>query len=377
MPIQLISLGSAPDDGTGTSLHAGGAIINENFLLLRDMISGVISGFDLQGGWDASTNTPALESGVGTTGHAYMVTVAGGTELDGVSDWQVGESLVFAGDAWVRTLTVGIPVSEKGAANGVPTLDAGAVVPLAQVPTIPVAKGGTGRATLTTGSYLRGAGTGEVALRTAAETLEDIGAAALADVVSLAAGEVIPLTSADNLNSIAESGLYGWWNDIPANAPYGRAFLLNLTGELVGQNTQVVFPADWDWGLRGEIRYRYDDTSGMGWSLWVRVYDQTTHYYTILGGTGTLNLNCDARANAKTATLTGNITFTTSNLGSGRGVTVKIINGATERTMSFPAAWRFVGAKPSSIAPNKIGILTLLSDGAMDSNVVAAYAEEE
>lgn len=310
MPIQLISLGSAPDDGTGTSLHAGGAIINENFLLLRDMISGVISGFDLQGGWDASTNTPALESGVGTTGHAYMVTVAGGTELDGVSDWQVGESLVFAGDAWVRTLTVGIPVSEKGAANGVPTLDAGAVVPLAQVPTIPVAKGGTGRATLTTGSYLRGAGTGEVALRTAAETLEDIGAALASAVVNLVGVQSITGVKTFTVEVIA--------------------------------NTQI------------------RTTPGAN-----------------LGTTGTLNLDMAGATLRSTGVLTGNIVLTANARLAGRSVTLRILNGATERTLSFPAGWKFVGAKPESIAVSKVGILTLTAFGTTEADIVAAYAEEE
>lgn len=43
--------------------------------------------------------------------------------------------------------------------------------------TLGVANGGTGRATLTSGSYLVGNGTGAVTLRTAAQVLSDIEAA--------------------------------------------------------------------------------------------------------------------------------------------------------------------------------------------------------
>lgn len=43
--------------------------------------------------------------------------------------------------------------------------------------TLGVANGGTGRATLTSGSYLVGNGTGAVTLRTAAQVLSNIGAA--------------------------------------------------------------------------------------------------------------------------------------------------------------------------------------------------------
>ena len=34
---------------------------------------------------------PTLASGVGTQGHYYIVSVAGTTNLDGVTDWQVGD----------------------------------------------------------------------------------------------------------------------------------------------------------------------------------------------------------------------------------------------------------------------------------------------
>jgi hypothetical protein len=54
------------------------------------------------GTWNASTNTPALASGVGNSGHYYVVSVAGSTALDGISDWQPGDWVIFNGTAWQK-----------------------------------------------------------------------------------------------------------------------------------------------------------------------------------------------------------------------------------------------------------------------------------
>lgn len=61
--------------------------------------------FDVQGNWDASTNTPSLASGVnGTsaTNPLYIVNVAGSTTLDGISSWDVGDWVYFANGAWQK-----------------------------------------------------------------------------------------------------------------------------------------------------------------------------------------------------------------------------------------------------------------------------------
>ena len=53
-----------------------------------------------QGTWNASANTPTLASGAGTKGHYYKVSVAGTAAIDGNSQWNVGDIIIFDGAAW-------------------------------------------------------------------------------------------------------------------------------------------------------------------------------------------------------------------------------------------------------------------------------------
>lgn len=62
----------------------------------------VAGGLNYQGTWNASTNTPTLASSTGTNGYYYVVGVAGSTNLDGITDWQAGDWLVFNGTVWQK-----------------------------------------------------------------------------------------------------------------------------------------------------------------------------------------------------------------------------------------------------------------------------------
>jgi hypothetical protein len=53
------------------------------------------SGLTYLGAWDALNNIPNLTSGVGTGGSYYIVSIAGTTNLDGITDWQVGDWAIF------------------------------------------------------------------------------------------------------------------------------------------------------------------------------------------------------------------------------------------------------------------------------------------
>jgi hypothetical protein len=65
-------------------------------------ISNPIGALNYKGTWNATTNSPALASGVGTKGDYYVVGTAGTTTLDGISNWGVGDWAAFNGTAWQR-----------------------------------------------------------------------------------------------------------------------------------------------------------------------------------------------------------------------------------------------------------------------------------
>jgi hypothetical protein len=76
------------------SLDSGGTVP------LSQIPASIQGGLIYQGTWNASTNTPTLTSSVGTKGHYYVVSVAGTTNLNGITDWNVGDLAIFNGSVW-------------------------------------------------------------------------------------------------------------------------------------------------------------------------------------------------------------------------------------------------------------------------------------
>ena len=76
------------------TLDSGGKVPVSQIPALGDL--------NYQGTWNASTNTPTLTSSTGTKGYYYVVSVAGSTNLDGITDWQVGDWAVFNGSIWQK-----------------------------------------------------------------------------------------------------------------------------------------------------------------------------------------------------------------------------------------------------------------------------------
>jgi len=63
---------------------------------------GGVGAVTYKGTWDAATNTPTLASGTGTQGDYYVVNVPGSTNLDGITDWAVGDWSIFNGTVWEK-----------------------------------------------------------------------------------------------------------------------------------------------------------------------------------------------------------------------------------------------------------------------------------
>lgn len=69
---------------------------------------------NINGGWDASANTPDLTIGASDyEGSAYIVTVAGTTTLDGIASWSINDIAIYWNGAWKK-----IPGPTTGATPG-------------------------------------------------------------------------------------------------------------------------------------------------------------------------------------------------------------------------------------------------------------------
>ena len=93
--------------GTAAELNAGVAngvatLDGSGKVPVSELPAAVLGALSYQGTWNASTNTPTLASGVGTKGYYYVVSVAGSTNLDGITNWVVGDWAVYNGTAWQK-----------------------------------------------------------------------------------------------------------------------------------------------------------------------------------------------------------------------------------------------------------------------------------
>lgn len=101
-------------NGGGTSQS-----VLDTLTSLQNQINALVKGLAYQGNWNASTNTPTLSSGTGTQGYFYIVSVAGSTNLDGITDWGVNDWAVFNGTAWQKIDNSDLVVSVNGQTGAV------------------------------------------------------------------------------------------------------------------------------------------------------------------------------------------------------------------------------------------------------------------
>lgn len=97
----ITGLGTASTKDAGAALgvatlDAGGKVP------VSELPAAVLGALSYQGTWDASTNNPTLTSSVGTKGYYYVVSVAGNTNLNGITDWLVGDWAVYNGTVWQK-----------------------------------------------------------------------------------------------------------------------------------------------------------------------------------------------------------------------------------------------------------------------------------
>lgn len=141
---------------TGAGVAVGGTTgqflqkaSNANYDTTWSTITGTLV---YQGSWNAATNTPALASSVGTNGYYYVVGTSGSTNLNGITDWVVGDWAIFNGSIWQKIDNTDL-VSSVNGQTGVVVLDAADVGALAIANNLSdLANAGTSRTNLGLGT---------------------------------------------------------------------------------------------------------------------------------------------------------------------------------------------------------------------------------
>jgi hypothetical protein len=108
---------------TGVNITGGTVVATDSILTafgkVQNQINGLIGGSIYKGTWNASTNTPTLTSSVGTSGYYYIVNVAGSTNLNGITDWNIGDWAIFNGGVWQKVDNTDAVVSVNGLTGAV------------------------------------------------------------------------------------------------------------------------------------------------------------------------------------------------------------------------------------------------------------------
>lgn len=179
-------------NGGGTSQY-----VLDTLASLQTQISAITGGLQYQGTWNASTNSPALASSVGTVNFYYVVSVAGSTNLNGITDWVAGDWAIYNGTVWQKIDQTNLVVSVAGRTGAIvlTTVDVGGLGTMATQAALSVAITG-GSITGITDLALADGGT---AASTAADARTNLGLVIGTDVLA-PTGSAASLTSFPTFN---------------------------------------------------------------------------------------------------------------------------------------------------------------------------------
>ena len=98
----LTPVTAAVADG-GASLATGDQIYD----FVTGQIANIPSGLSFEGNWNANTDSPDLSAATPDNGQFWIVSVAGNTDLDGITDWEVGDWAIYVStgagtDGWQK-----------------------------------------------------------------------------------------------------------------------------------------------------------------------------------------------------------------------------------------------------------------------------------
>ena len=212
-------------------------------------VSGNFAGsLTYQSTWDANSNTPFLQSSVGTKGFYYVVSVAGSTNLNGITSWKVGDWAVFDGNVWEKVDNQTGAVTSVNGQTGIVVLgasDVGATPNTAYVIAGTGLSGGgrlTGNVTLTNAGVLTfNTRTGNITL-TSADVASALGftpGTGNGSVTSVATGTGLtggPITGSGTIslaNTTVTAGTYG-------NATINGVFTVDAQGRITSASNVTI-----------------------------------------------------------------------------------------------------------------------------------------
>ena len=88
------AFGETAQDNYDSNTWGYGKKLNDFLRWVDESLGSMSAGLTYMGTWNATTNTPSLTDGSGKVGYYYIVSKEGNTELDGVSDWGVGDWVI-------------------------------------------------------------------------------------------------------------------------------------------------------------------------------------------------------------------------------------------------------------------------------------------
>jgi hypothetical protein len=195
-------------------------------------------------------------------------------------------------------------------------------------------------------------------------------------------------TTANGAASTSPIALTGTWFTGGTSTTTKPALLIEPTGATstawstsgtgLGINAPSGFTGNLlDLQLNGVSRFRVNSSGEITGNLattTTRGLQPASGFGTITYG-ATVNIDLATLSDQiNTITLTGNLELTTSNLANGRRTGLRLIPGASGRTLTFPIDWKFVSAKPATLPANKVARLSIECHGTTNADVIAAIA---
>jgi len=181
----------------------------------------------------------------------------------------------------------------------------------------------------------------------------------------------------------------GWKINLPASGiGYGDLFVFrnqDATDSFIlaeASVTQITVPvgtiatAEWD-GAEWDYTIYYNSDQNTRTTDAVTFATVTTGTTNFTVSAGTEAVDFAAVALYRTLSIAANTTFTGSNYAAGKAQVYFVTCDGTQRTLTFPANWVFMGTKPANIAASKIGTLSLLSTTTADTGVRARWGVQE